>query len=84
MDNGGWYLLKNNLNILCTINLTIYLNRKYKLYNFFKNGCRSLEEFNELLQTNIGESCDANTEINLENNKSKSSYSVEIEPEKSE
>ena len=34
----------------------IFLNRKYKLYSFFKNGCRSLEEFNELLQTNIGES----------------------------
>lgn len=29
-----------------------------------KNGCRSLEEFNELLLTNIGESCDANPEIN--------------------
>lgn len=58
---------------------TIYLDRKYKLFNFFKNGCRSLEEFNELLQTNIGEGCDANTEINLDSNKSKSSYSVEIE-----
>ena len=42
---------------------TIYLDRKYKLYNFFKNGSRSVEEFAELLQTNIGEDCDVNTEI---------------------
>lgn len=42
---------------------TIYLDRKYKLYNFFKNGSRSVEEFAELLQTNIGENCDVNTEI---------------------
>lgn len=45
-------------------NSSIYLDRKFKLYSFFKNGCRSLEEFNELLLTNIGESCDANPEIN--------------------
>lgn len=45
-------------------NSTIYLDRKFKLYSFFKNGCRSLEEFNELLLSNIGESCDANPEIN--------------------
>ena len=45
-------------------NSSIYLERKFKLYSFFKNGCRSLEEFNELLLTNIGESCDANPEIN--------------------
>lgn len=23
---------------------TIYLDRKYKLYEFFKNGCRSIQE----------------------------------------
>lgn len=34
---------------------TIYLNRKYKLYQFFKNGSRSVEEFTELLSGNIGE-----------------------------
>ena len=38
-------------------NSTIYLDRKYKLYNFFKNGSRSVEEFTELLETNIGEDC---------------------------
>ena len=43
-----------------------------------------IEESSELLQTNIGEGCDANTEINLDSNKSKSSYSIEIEPEISE
>ena len=45
-------------------NASIYLDRKFKLYSFFKNGCRSLEEFNELLLTNIGENCDVNPEIN--------------------
>ena len=39
---------------------TIYLTRKYNKYLTF---CRSLEKSDELLQTNIGESCDANTEI---------------------
>lgn len=38
-------------------NSTIYLDRKYKLYNFFKKGSRSVEEFTELLETNIGEDC---------------------------
>ena len=28
-------------------NASIYLNRKYQLYLFFKDGRRSLEEFNE-------------------------------------
>ena len=54
-------------------NSNIYLNRKYKLYLFFKNGCRSLTEFNELLQTNIGEDWDVNPEINLEVKTSESS-----------
>ena len=38
-------------------NSTIYLDRKYKLYNFFKKGSRSVEEFTGLLETNIGEDC---------------------------
>nr|DAX08864.1 MAG TPA: endonuclease [Bacteriophage sp.] len=38
-------------------NSTIYLDRKYKLYNFFKKGSRSVEEFTELLETNIEEDC---------------------------
>lgn len=34
---------------------SIYLDRKYKLYQFFKNGSRSVEEFTELLSGNNGE-----------------------------
>ena len=34
---------------------SIYLNRKYKLYQFFKNGSRSVEEFTELLSGKNGE-----------------------------
>ena len=45
-------------------NSNIYLDRKYKLYQFFKNGCRSLEEFNELLSGKIEEPCDGNIEVN--------------------
>ena len=40
-----------------------------------------IEESSELLQTNIGEPCDGNTEINSECNNFESSYSIEIEPE---
>lgn len=48
-------------------NSNIYLDRKYKLYEFFKEiPCRSLKEFNELLVGNIGEVWDDNTEINSE------------------
>lgn len=36
-------------------NCSIYLNRKYKLYQFFKNGSRSVEEFTELLSGKNGE-----------------------------
>ena len=63
------------------INSNIYLDRKYKLYQFFKNGCRSKEEFLELLSGNIGENPEMdNTEINSEIAKgSESSYSVETE-----
>ena len=51
-------------------NSVIYLNRKY---NKFLTFCRSLEKSNELLQTNIGELCDGNTEINIETKESISS-----------
>lgn len=62
-------------------NASIFLNRKYKLYEFFKNGSRSVEEFTELLQTNIGESPEMdNTEISIEIKESIPSYSVETEP----
>lgn len=47
-------------------NATIYLDRKYKLYKFFKNGSRSLKEFNELQEGKIGELCDENTEVSSE------------------
>lgn len=58
-------------------NSTIYLDRKYKLYNFFKKGSRSVEEFTELLETNIGEDCSlsrddqmyVNPEISIETKK---------------
>lgn len=33
---------------------SIYLNRKYELYQFFKNGSRSVEEFTELLSGKNG------------------------------
>lgn len=62
----------------------IYLDRKYKLYQFFKQGSRSLQEWNELLQTENGEVCNDNPVVNSEIKKSESLYSVEIEPEKSE
>lgn len=65
-------------------NCNIYLDRKYKLYNFFKNGSRSVEEFTELQSGNIGEKLKLesrdymyeNPEINLETKESESSYSV--------
>lgn len=59
----------------------IYLDRKYKLYLFFKNGSRSVEEFTELLSGNIGGKPEMeNTEINSEITQgSESSYSVEGE-----
>ena len=61
---------------------SIYLDRKYNLYKLFKNRkCCSLEEFNELLSGNIGETPEMeNPEINSEITKgSESSYSVETE-----
>lgn len=43
-----------------------------------------IEESLELLQTNIGELCDENTEISSETKASEPSYSVEIEPSNEE
>lgn len=61
-------------------NSSVYLDRKYKLFEFFKNGSRSVKEFAELLSGNIGEASEmGNTEINSEIKKSESSYSVEVE-----
>ena len=58
----------------------IYLDRKYNLYKFFCNGCRSVKEFTELLSGNIGEGCDVNTEITSEITKgSEVSQSVVVE-----
>ena len=51
-------------------NANIYLDRKYILY---KNYCRSIEKSIELLETNIGESCDANPEITEETKESSAS-----------
>ena len=45
-------------------NASIYLTRKYKRYLFFKEFCRSFKELNELSVSKIGESCDANPEVN--------------------
>lgn len=62
-------------------NATIYLERKYNLYkNFAPHFAWAGEE--KLL--NIGESCDANTEIIEEVKESSTSYSVEIEPANAE
>lgn len=61
-------------------NANIYLDRKFKLYEFFKNGSRSVEEFTELQSGNIGESPEMdNTEINSETKESESSYSVDLD-----
>lgn len=63
---------------------TIYLDRKYKLYDFFKKGSRSVKEFTELLSSNIGEIPEMdNTEITIETKEFIASYSVEGEPNES-
>ena len=59
---------------------TIYLDRKYKLYEFFKNGCRSIQEWIEFNGSKSEEVWDDNAEVNVENKDSISPYSVEIEP----
>ena len=56
------------------------VDRKYRLFEFFKNGSRSVEEFAELLSGNIGGASEmGNTEINSGIKESESSYSVEVE-----
>ena len=60
-------------------NCSVYLNRKYKLYNFFKNGSRSVQEWNELWSTKNGELCDENTVVTEEIKESSVPYSVETE-----
>ena len=59
-------------------NCSIYLNRKYERFIYF---CRIFEKSNMLKQINIGEGCDANTEITTETKESVASQSVELEPE---
>ena len=62
-------------------NCTIYLDRKYKLYEFFKNGSRSVQEWAELSSSKIGESpIEGNTEVIEEIKESSTPYSIENEP----
>lgn len=62
-------------------NCTIYLDRKYKLYEFFKNGSRSVQEWAELSSSKIGESpIEGNTEVIEEIKESSTLYSIENEP----
>lgn len=80
-----WYHKEDTTKILNFLynNCNIYLDRKYKLYQFFKSGSRSVQEWIELSSGNIGEGLNIdNTEITLENNNSKVSYSIENETEK--
>ena len=60
------YKLEDSLSLINYMynDSTIYLDRKYYRYQFFKNGCRSLEEFDELLSGKIEELCDENIEVN--------------------
>ena len=57
-------------------NSTIYLDRKYKKFIEY---CRLYKELYKKLESNIGESCDANPEITTEIKKFVASYSVEDE-----
>ena len=72
-DNGVTRVLKYNgqeaFNIVEYLykNSNIYLNRKYDKYLEY---CRIFEKSDILLQTNIGEGCDANTEITTETKES--------------
>ena len=65
-------------------NSSIFLERKYKLYNFFKDGSRSIQEWVELQSTKNGELCDENTVVTEETKESFAPYSVETEPDLSE
>ena len=56
-------------------------DRKYKLYEFFKNGSRSVQEWAELSSSKIGESpIEGNTEVIEEIKESSTPYSIENEP----
>lgn len=84
--DNTWSLDYNKENAIKFINYlyqssSIYLERKYKLYEFFKNGSRLVEEFTKLQQTKIGETPEKdNPEVTTETKKSVAPYSVEIEP----
>lgn len=61
------FSVKNSKKLLKILysNASIYLDRKYNRYLFFKKEfCRSSKELDELLANEIGESCDANPEVN--------------------
>lgn len=75
------YTKENSIKMLNWLysDCTIYLDRKYKRYNFFKNGSRSIQEWNELSLTKNGEDCDVNTVVTEETKESSALYSVEIE-----
>lgn len=60
-------------------NCTIYLDRKYEKFIYFR---QLYEKSYRPIQTNIGEGCDANTEITTETKESVASQSVELEPNK--
>ena len=59
------YISKNNK--LIYDNCTIYLNRKYEKFIYFR---QLYEKSYRPIQTNIGEGCDANTEITTETKES--------------
>jgi hypothetical protein len=62
-------------------NCTIFLDRKYKLYEFFRNGSRSVQEWTELSSSKIGGSpIEGNTEVIEETKESSTPYSIENEP----
>lgn len=61
-------------------NCTIFLDRKYKLYEFFKNGSRSVQEWAELSSSKIGGSpIEGNTEVIEEIKEPSTPYSIENE-----
>ena len=63
---SNWYTNRDTVDIINFLykDANIYLDRKYELYEFFRNGSRSLEEFNELRASKIGETWDGNPEEN--------------------
>lgn len=61
-------------------NCSIYLDRKFQKFNFFKNGSRSIQEWIEFNESKTVNVCDDNAVVNVEIKESTSPYSVEIEP----